>query len=53
MKMNKKEILEGCDAQSVPSPFVKYEVVVQAQQTPGVVMLENYEQLKESITNGV
>ena len=51
--MNKKEILEGCDAQSVPSPFVKYEVVVQAQQTPGVVMLENYEQLKEGITNGV
>ena len=53
MKMNKKEILEGCDAQLVPSPFVKYEVVVQAQQTPGVVMLENYEQLKEGITNGV
>ena len=51
--MNKKEILEGCDAQSVPSPFVKYEVVVQAQQTPGIVMLENYEQLKEGITNGV
>ena len=35
------------------SPFVKFDLVVQAQQTPGVVLFNNYEQLKASIGNGV
>lgn len=35
------------------SPFVKFDLVVQAQQTPGVVLFNNYEQLKTSIGNGV
>ena len=35
------------------SPFVKFDLVVQAQQTPGVVLFNNYDQLKNSIANGV
>lgn len=35
------------------SPFVKFDLAVQAQQTPGVVLFNNYEQLKTSIVNGV
>ena len=38
---------------STTSPFVKFDLVVHAQQTPGVVLFENYEQLKQNISNGV
>lgn len=56
METKNEEIIETIDAyktQLSPSPFVKYDLVVQAQQSPGIVMFENYEQLKTSISNGV
>ncbi|MBQ8196885.1 MAG: DUF1351 domain-containing protein [Clostridia bacterium] len=56
MEKKNEERVETIDAhktQLLPSPFVKYDLVVQAQQTPGVVRFENYEQLKSSISNGV
>ncbi len=56
METKNKEIIVTIDVyktQSLPSPFVKYDLAVKAQQTPGVVMFENYDQLKTSISNGV
>lgn len=41
------------DNKSIISPFAKYDLVVHAQQTPGVVLFENYEQLKQNISNGL
>ena len=38
---------------STISPFVKFDLVIHAQQTPGIVLFENYEQLKQNISNGV
>lgn len=38
---------------SKKSPFVKFDLVVQTEQTPGIVLFNNYEQLKTSISNGV
>lgn len=35
------------------SPFIKFDLVVQTEQTPGVVLFNNYEQLKTNISNGV
>lgn len=35
------------------SPFVSFDLVVQAEQTPGVVLFNNYEQLKANISDGV
>ena len=35
------------------SPFAKCELVVQTQQTPGVILFENYEQLKVNINEVV
>lgn len=37
----------------ISSPFVNFDLVVQTQQTPGVVLFENYEQLKQNINNGI
>ncbi len=45
--------MESAKNNGLSSPFVKYDLVVQTQQTPGVVLFENYEQLKASISNGV
>ena len=38
---------------NIKSPFVKFDLVVQTEQTPGIVLFNNYEQLKTSISNGV
>lgn len=38
---------------SKKSPFVKFDLVVQTEQTPGIVLFNNYEELKTNITNGV
>jgi len=35
------------------SPFLQTDLVIKTQQTPGVVLFENYEQLKSSIQQGV
>lgn len=35
------------------SPFVKFDLVIQTEQTPGIVLFNNYEELKTNITNGV
>ena len=35
------------------SPFNKHDLTIHAKQTPGVVLLENYEQIKQNISNGV
>lgn len=54
--MNNEGIIQGsADVihADTRSPFVKFDLVVQAQQTPGVVLFNNYEQLKTSIGNGV
>lgn len=54
--MNNEGIIQGsADVihSNTRSPFVKFDLVVQAQQTPGVVLFNNYEQLKASIGNGV
>lgn len=54
--MNNEGIIQGsADVihADTRSPFVKFDLVVQAQQTPGVVLFNNYEQLKASIGNGV
>ena len=56
MATKDEETIETVDvhnAQALPSPFVKYDLVVQAQQTPGIVLFENYEQLKAIISKGV
>lgn len=54
--MNNEGIIQGSSNvihADTRSPFVKFDLVVQAQQTPGVVLFNNYEQLKASIGNGV
>lgn len=38
---------------SKKSPFVKFDLVVQTEQTPGIVLFNNYEELKTNISNGV
>lgn len=38
---------------NTPSPFIKFDLVVQTEQIPGVVLFNNYEQLKTNISNGV
>lgn len=38
---------------SKKSPFVKFDLVVQTEQTPGIVLFNNYEELKTNIINGV
>ena len=53
MRGDIKRTIEDEEKQFLPSPFVKYDIVVEAQQTPGVVLFENYEQLKASISKGV
>lgn len=35
------------------SPFIKFDLVVHAQQTPGDVSFDNYEQLKQNITDSI
>lgn len=46
-------ILNIATNSNIKSPFVKFDLVVQAEQTPGIVLFNNYEQLKTSISNGV
>ena len=35
------------------SPFINFDLVVQTEHKPGVVLFQNYEQLKQSSSKGV
>lgn len=50
-----EEIIQSANAinTSTKSPFVKFDLVVQTEQTPGIVLFNNYEQLKTNICKGV
>ena len=53
-RRQKREPKKKAEKKIVPaSPLAKCELVVQTQQTPGVVLFENYEQLKASISTAV
>ena len=47
------DFMTSNNGNSLISPFLKVDLVVQTQQTPGVVSFENYEQLKACIAEGV
>lgn len=50
---NSNEEITNVQRNNINSPFVKFDLAIKTQQTPGKVLFENYEQLKANITNGV